>query len=204
VECPGKALFLDCGRPTAQLMRDSLGGCSEEVVKPLLPCGMPALALLLITLACAPVGPVISTVPLDTAVVPSGMSDVAGRQYQLGSVLDTIDLVSAHYLYPDHPRTYVRGLRSGNQGETLIISPDSSGRIDFIQIRLPPPATYNSTVANAKAKVGPPSREWPDRRAEWRAGSRMLVVQSLPFGVSSRSPPQRVEILLWHCTRPCA
>ena len=171
-------------------------------MKPPLPCGMPLLALLL-TLACAPVGPVISTVPLDTSVVPTGISDVAGRQYELGTLLDTSDLVGAHYLYPDHPRTYVRGLRSGNHGETLIISPDSSGRIDFIQIRLAPPATYDSTVAKTKARVGLPSREWPDRRAEWRAGSRMLVVQRLPFGVSSRSPAQQVEILLWHCSRPC-
>ena len=28
MECPREALFLDCGRPIAQLMRDSLGGTS--------------------------------------------------------------------------------------------------------------------------------------------------------------------------------
>jgi hypothetical protein len=164
---------------------------------------MSAISLPLVILSCAPVQPVISTVPLDTSLVPSSISDVTGRHYQLGIVLDTSDLTRADHIYPDHPRTYVRGFRDGNRGETLIISPDSTGRIDFIEIRLALPASYISTVAYTVARVGPPSREWPDRRAEWRAGTRMLVVQVLPPGVSSHSSPQQVEVLLWQCATPC-
>ena len=139
----------------------------------------------------------------EPSFVPNSISDAAGRQYQLGTLLDTTDLASAHYLHADHPRTYARGLHSGNGGETLIISPNRSGQIDFIQIRLAPPANYDTTVAYTKARQGPPSREWPKRRAEWRDGIRMLVVQRLPPGVTTRSPPQQVEVLLWRCARPC-
>ena len=64
MECPVEALFLDCGRPTAQLMRDSLGRPMRTLIRAY--SGL--LIFLPLSIACPSVGSR-SVIRVDTALV---------------------------------------------------------------------------------------------------------------------------------------
>lgn len=161
------------------------------------------LAGLVVLAGCGMPKPIVSTTPLQPDILPRELASETGRHFVLGTTLDTAGLLSRDYIYSDHPHTYVLGVFGENRRQFLIVSPDTSGVVDFIEIRYPPPARYDSVVAEARSRLGTPSVEYRGRRAEWRGGTRMLVIQEMPEGYTWKGSLHRVEALLWHCSESC-